>query len=292
MKKTIVFVGLMLILIFSVTAQSGKKATEKNTKKTTAVVIQPINNEPTSPVETTAPVKVPPKRNERPEEPTPTQTPEPKKRNQKEIVIATTQEEKRNSPYIYEFSQPNFLIKHIVIEHDEDGKGTIKFEHKNYGEEITEPIQISKTALERINNLFETLNFLSSTEDYQSSKDFSHLGNHSITLRKNSQERTAKYNWTENKDAKALAGEYHKISEQFIWYFDMNLARENQRLEAPILVNKLDSLLKRNEISDPPQMLPYLKDLSNDERIPLLARNHVLRIIKDIEKNSAKKDSK
>ena len=31
-------------------------------------------------------------------------------------------------------------------------------------------------------------------------------------------------------------------------------------------------------------MLPYLKDLSNDERIPLIARNHVTRIIKDIEK--------
>lgn len=284
MKKNIVFIGLMLILVCFASAQSTKKTTKKNVRKTTdGLVVQEVELKTSD--------SSPTKKNERPEEPVPSQTPpEPKKRNQKETADSTPKkEERKDSPYHYEFSQPNFYIKHIVIEHDDNGKGTILFEHKNYEDSITDPIQVSAAALERIKNLFDALNFLSSTEDYQFSKDYSHLGNHSITLRKDSKERTAKYNWTENKDAKELAAEYRKIAEQFIWYFDMNLARENQRLEAPILVTKLDGLLKRNEISDPSQMLPYLKDLSNDERIPLLARNHVLRIIKDIEKTAAKK---
>ncbi len=118
------------------------------------------------------------------------------------------------------------------------------------------------------------------------------MGNHTVTLRKDNSERTAKYNWSENKDAKALADEYRKIGEQYIWYFDMNISRENQPLESASIVERLDSLIRRNEISDPPQMLPYLTVLSNDERIPLLARNHVLRIIKQIEKDAAKKNGK
>ena len=66
--------------------------------------------------------------------------------------------------------------------------------------------------------------------------------------------------------------------------FDITLARENQPLEAPKLLDSLDSLIKRNEISDAEQMIPFLKELSNDERIPLIARNHAMRLVKKIGK--------
>jgi uncharacterized protein (UPF0147 family) len=36
-------------------------------------------------------------------------------------------------------------------------------------------------------------------------------------------------------------------------------------------------------------MILILKELSNDERIPLIARNHATRIIKEIEKKAEKK---
>jgi uncharacterized protein (UPF0147 family) len=49
-------------------------------------------------------------------------------------------------------------------------------------------------------------------------------------------------------------------------------------------MDALDSLIKRNEISDASQMLPFLKELSSDERLPLIARNHAARIIKTMEK--------
>jgi hypothetical protein len=35
----------------------------------------------------------------------------------------------------------------------------------------------------------------------------------------------------------------------------------------------LESMLKRNWLSDPEQLIPLLKDLSGDEHIPLIARN-------------------
>ncbi len=71
--------------------------------------------------------------------------------------------------------------------------------------------------------------------------------------------------------------------------FDINLARENQPLEAPKLMERLESLVKRNEISDGQQITPLLKEIADDERIPLIARNHATRIVKLIEKQSEKK---
>jgi type IV secretory pathway VirB10-like protein len=284
MKKlsVIAIICLSFVLSFSAFAQSKAKKTSPKTKKTTAKASPSPSPEISESIPQSTPVA---KKNERPEEQTVPQDNEPKKKNRNENQLPTAKPEKAKMPYIYEFSQPNFVISHIVIEHDEAGKGTITFEKKEMtSDPITDPVQLSPTTLERINKLFETLNFLASTEDYQYSKDFSHLGNHAITLRKDGQERTAKYNWTDNKDAKALVDEYRKIGEQFIWYFDMNISRENQPLEAPSLVDRLDSLIRRNEISDPAQMLPYLKDLSNDERIPLLARNKTTKLIKEIEK--------
>lgn len=289
MKKfsVIALICLSFLLSFSAFAQTKKKPTSKTTKTTAKVTATPTPTPP--PVEIAEPTSQPTpitKKNDRPQEQNVPQENEPKKKNRNENQSNSSKPEKVKLPYVYEFSQPNFVISHIIIEHDENGKGTVTFEKKeSSGDPITDPIQISPAALERINKLFETLNFLASTEDYQSPiRDYGHLGNHTVTLRKDGKERIAKYNWSENKDAKALADEYRKVGEQYIWYFDMNISRENQPLEAPSLVDRLDSLIKRNEISDPSQMLPYLKDLSNDERIPLLARNKTTKLIKEIEK--------
>lgn len=265
------FVSLIsLISVFSINAQM-KHRTAPNAGETTETQAP----EPT-------PTKTPTKKNDRPT--AGNNSSQKNDDSQKQISPS------KSNSYKYVFSQPNFLVKHIVIEHDENGKGKITFEKKDADEPITDPIQLSTVSLEKINNLLQTLNFLDSTENYQSpTRDYGHLGNHEITLNKEGKTRTAKYNWSENPTAKALADEYRKIGEQAVWIFDMSVSLENQPLEAPGLMNRLDSLIKRNEISDPPQLLPILKKFSLDERIPLMARNHATRIIKEIEKTKGSK---
>ena len=186
--------------------------------------------------------------------------------------------------YRYEFTQPDFVVSHVVIEHDDTGRGTIAFNKRHADETITEPIELSASTLDRLKAAFTALNFIDSTEDYQFERDFAHMGNIAITLKNAGRERTAKYNWTSNQDAKALMDEYRRISNQFVWMFDLNTARENQPLETPRLVESFDSLLRRNEISDPHQMLPFLQALSNDERVPLIGRNRAGKLVKQIEK--------
>lgn len=186
--------------------------------------------------------------------------------------------------YTYEFNQPKFYIKHILIKHDSTGKGTIMFERLNEEVPVEDPLQLSVVAIGRITALWDALQFLDSTTDYQSTQQFPHLGTMRIGMRRGERKRVAEFNWTHNTSAAALVEEYRKAADQEIFVFDMSVARENQPLNAPKLMDGLESLLKRNGLSDPKQLLPLLHDLSTDEHLPLIARNHALRIIKLIEK--------
>jgi hypothetical protein len=186
--------------------------------------------------------------------------------------------------YSYEFSQPKFYIKHIVLEHDASGRGTVTFERLNEDTPVSEPIELSADALARISSAWQSLQFLESDTDYQSNKQFPHLGTMKIGVQRGERKRVAEFNWTNNEDASTLVNEYRKAADQAILVFDIAVARENQPLNAPKLMETMESLLKRNALSDPRQLLKLLQDLSTDEHVPLIARNHALRLIKRIEK--------
>jgi uncharacterized protein (UPF0147 family) len=105
-----------------------------------------------------------------------------------------------------------------------------------------------------------------------------------LKMERDSRKRTAEFNWTNNKDAFSLANEYRRVADQAILVFDISLAREVQPLNAPKLMEEFELQLKRNGLSDAQQLVPLLKDISTDEHLPLIARNHALRLIKKIEK--------
>src|SRR5215207_9540308 len=186
--------------------------------------------------------------------------------------------------YTYEFSQPKFVVKHIVLEHDANGRGTVTFERLNEDTPIVEPLELSPAALERIKSSWQALQFLETDTDYQSSKQFPHLGTMKIGVQRGDRKRVAEFNWTSNEAASALVNEYRKAADQAILIFDISIARENQPLNAPKLMEAMESLLKRNALSEPRQLLNLLQEMSTDEHIPLIARNHALRLIKKIQK--------
>lgn len=271
MKKlnyTVLFLIILSTLTFSISAQTKKRGAQQPEPKPT---VQPQAEDVESGGFSSP--KVPTKKNERP-------TGDGSKKLNRSA----------NAPvYFYEFSQPDFLVSKVLIEHDEEGKGKITFKKRDSDEEITDPLALSAASLEHVKDIWRALNFLDSAENYQSAdKDYKHLGNLKFSIKKNDRERSAAFNWTDNKDAKALADAYRRIGNQLIWMFDVNVARENQPLETPRIMDRLDSLMRMNEISDAEQMLPFLKELSDDERIPLIARNHAARAIQQIQKQAAK----
>jgi hypothetical protein len=258
-----------LLCVLTVAAFGFGQSTKRNVRPTTTKAVTKTESSTTEPTPAPTPST---KRNERP------QTAE------KPSTVSAQQNAARPN-FIYEFSQPDFTVSHITIEHDDAGRGKISFMKRGLDGPESDPITLTSITLERIKAALAALNFLDSTENYQTVRDYSQMGNVIFTYRKDARERTVKYNWTDNKDAKALMDEYRRIANQYIWQFDISIARENQPLNAPSLMDELDSDLRRNEISDPRQMLPLLREISNDERIPLIARNHAARLVEKIDKS-------
>ena len=214
------------------------------------------------------------------------------KRNDRPTAEASPTPERRGdnqkppdpTRYSYDFAQPQFIIRHILIQHDAQGRGTITFERKGEETPIVEPVELSTAALGRILALWTELRFLDSEENYQAAKDFSHLGTYRLHMDDSRRQRTATFNWSSNKQAWLLANEYRRVADQAILIFDLKLARELQPLNAPQLMDLMERLLTRDGLSDPRQLVPLLNELRIDEHIPLIARNHADRLLKKIEK--------
>ncbi|MEO8434420.1 MAG: hypothetical protein ABI596_05955 [Pyrinomonadaceae bacterium] len=186
--------------------------------------------------------------------------------------------------YSYDFSQPQFYLHHIVVEHDVNGNGRVVVERRGEDTPIIEPLKLSPVALGRIASLWQTLRFLDSEESYQSDKQYPHLGTVRLKMKQGTRQRTAEFNWTRHREASALANEYRRAADQAMFIFDITMAREMRPLDAPQLMQQLDMLLSRDGLSDPQQILPLIRELSTDERIPLIARNHATRILKKMQK--------
>ena len=186
--------------------------------------------------------------------------------------------------YSYEFKQPTFLIPYILIEHDAAGRGQISFRQNNREELFTDPLEISPAALARITAAWEALKFLESNASYQAEKQFPHLGTMTLRQKHGTRERAAEFNWTHDEAAATLIKEYKRIGEQQLFVFDIALARQYQPSDSVKIFKRLESLIKRDELSDTAQIVPLLRDLSTDERIPLIARNQAARLLKKIEK--------
>jgi hypothetical protein len=220
------------------------------------------------------------------------QTETPAKKNgrpdTKNIAPAKTVGTDYKPAYFYTFDRPGFRVPKIILDHDETGRGQITFtKDDSTNVPITDPVQLSETTLTNIKTAFAALNFIDSNEDYQyAAHDFSNMGNITLALKRDGRMRTVKYNWTENKNAKFLMDEYRRISDEYIWKFEMKLARENQPLQTPELMESFESYFRRGKISDPPHLVPFLTELSTDERLPLMARDRAVKLIKQINKAS------
>ncbi|HEX8070315.1 MAG TPA: hypothetical protein VF546_10215 [Pyrinomonadaceae bacterium] len=234
---------------------------------------------------TPTPLPAPGKANSRPDAP-----PEPTRAPQTAAAKNAKTDETPAAPrYFYEFTQPNFYLRHVQIEHDAAGRGQITFERKADEEPLTEPLQLAPAALQRIAAAWGALHFLDSTEDYQTDRQMAHLGTIRLRQTEGARTRTAEFNWTHNPDAAALMNEYRRVADQQLFVFEIGVARQYQPSDSVKLLKGLESLVERGAISDGPQLLPLLNDLATDERIPLIARNQAAQLAKKIEKQAARR---
>lgn len=272
-ERIFVCIGVFALLALCVVDSSSQARTRAVKRKPPGPAGKAANETPAGPARTDVERPVlEPKKNSRPAEAALEPTPSP------------SSERQRPAEYTYSFERPGFTYEKITIEHDDSGIGRITFKRAAFDEVVTDPVSLSKKTMEKLRGVFDALGFINSTENYQSARDYSHMGTIEVTLRRMGRERTARYNWTDNKNAKALMDEYRRIANEYTWRFEISLARENQPLEAPGLMDVLAGYLRRSEISDPKNLTPILTELASDERLPLIARNRAAELIKQIEK--------
>ncbi len=186
--------------------------------------------------------------------------------------------------FIYEFEQPDFFVYFIHIEHDDEGRGLIRFERRSDAEQTTEPFQLSPAALERVAARWAALKFLDSTANYQHERTYPSYGKTRLLMKQGGRQRTAEFNYAGDPDAFALADEYRRAADQAVLVFELKVAVESQPLETPKLLSRIDTLVDGTRLSDPQQLVPLLRELSTDERIPLVGRNQIARTLKKLEK--------
>jgi hypothetical protein len=201
-------------------------------------------------------------------------------------VPAKPKEDPNAARYTYEFRQPDFLVYFIHIEHDDSGRGHIRFERRMDTEQLTEPFELSQAALARIRTKWEALGFLETQTNYQGERTYPSMGQTRLTVRRGGRESTTEFNYSQNEDAKGLAQEYRRASEQALFVFEIKVALESQPLETPKLINRLGELLERDFLSDRQQLVPLIRELTEDERVPLVGRNQAARILKKLEKQA------
>lgn len=172
------------------------------------------------------------------------------------------------------------------IEFNSSGQGKYWYKRKDSDEKVAIDLVLSPTTLSQIKTAFDELNFLDSTENYQYKKDFSHLGNMTLSLSRGGKERSIRYNYTENKILSRLTDIFRNITTQESRVLEIENVRATDSLSMPAQMRQLQSELQSNRIADPARLVPVLNDLKNDDSIPLIARNHAERLLKLIaEKN-------
>lgn len=190
--------------------------------------------------------------------------------------------------FAYKFENQRFYIPVIEVDLGPDGAGEVRFKRGESDEVIDLKLKPAPQTLARIRHLVESTNFVESEEDYQSKKDFSHMGWMTIVARQGGRERKVRFNYTHNAEVKELSDIFHGLAVQEIQLFDIENARQYQPLDLPKQLEVLESSLRLGRVAEPERVLAMLEDIAGDNTGTLIARNHAGRIIKDIRKGKYK----
>ncbi len=195
--------------------------------------------------------------------------------------------------FSYKFENPRFVhLPLIEIDLASSGKGTIRFKRNESDEIIDLEFTLMPATVARIRQLYSQTGFLTSTEDYQSKKDFSHLGWITLAANQGERSREARFNYTANLQIDELATIFRAIATQHIHMFDIENVQQYQPLDLARQLDALENELRLEHIAEPESLLTALREIAGNDTALLIARNKASRIIADIGKKKYKSPMK
>ncbi len=188
-----------------------------------------------------------------------------------------------DTKFHYVFENEKFTTPRIELVFDGEGEGEFRFKKKD-SEEIANKLQVTTMVLGQISALLAELNYLDSSESYQHKKDFSHLGIITIEIAQSGKHRKVQFNYTDNPAMNKLANIFRNLATQETRIFEIETVRQSDPISTPAQLRFLDSELRSRNIADPARFIVLLQDIKLDEGVPLIARNHAERLLKEIKK--------
>jgi hypothetical protein len=195
---------------------------------------------------------------------------------------------KSGMAFTYRFENTRFYIPVIDLQINADRGSKLSFKQGESDDTIDQAFTLAPETMDKLLDLITRSKFMESNEDYQSKKDFSHLGWITITATEGQRRRTIKFNYSQNKDVANLADIFRAIATQWIDIFHVKVAVEHQPLDLPAQLDALENDLQLERLAEPEQVARILRDISQDDTLPLIARNHADRIISAIHKKKYK----
>src|SRR5262249_37115695 len=184
----------------------------------------------------------------------------------------------------YIFENPRFYIPWIQLDLSLEGVGIVQFRRGESDDVLDRKVKLLPSTVSRIAELIARTGFLTSDEDYQSKRDFAHLGWMTISVNQGGKQRTVRFNYTDKQDIGELADIFRSITNQAITVFDLDLSIQHQPLDLPRMLDSLENELHLERFAEPDQLISTLRDIAQDDTLPLIARNHATRIITSIQK--------
>jgi hypothetical protein len=188
----------------------------------------------------------------------------------------------------YTFENTRFYIPWIQLDLSPDGAGTVRFKRGESDDTLERPVKLLPATLGRIGELVARTSFLTSDEDYQSKRDFAHLGWMTISVNQGGKQRTVRFNYTDKPDISELAEIFRAIANEAIALFDIDLSIQHQPLDLPRMLESLENELRLERYAEPEQLIPMLRNIAQDDTLPLIARNSATRLIASIQKGKFK----
>src|SRR3989442_2655894 len=182
--------------------------------------------------------------------------------------------------YCHENSRGPYELQCIQL--DAEGKGEVKFKRRQ-AETVNVQIQLSDLARERFLAVLAGTNYLDHPETFESGKKIADLGAKHLTLEMAGGKREATFNYSLRKDVTELSTFFEGLINQETLVFDVQNAMQFEKLSIPKRLERIETEIKANRVSDPERLVPLLEKIETDRQIMNYARTQAGKIKKEIQ---------
>jgi hypothetical protein len=176
------------------------------------------------------------------------------------------------------FTEPRF---ELII--DATGSGKLVFSRKGITRPIERPVSVRGEVMAELNAILDRLDFLRSTETYQTKDDHANLGTMTVAVSRGGLSREVQFNYTNNRDMEALVQLLRGLTTRERHAFDLETATQYSRLEIPTHLQTLKNDIALKRVTDPIALVPLLRQIADDPSLPLIAQNRARQLADEIE---------